>query len=242
MKPVSDGARDTAETVARAAYGRLLAYLSARSRDVAAAEDALAEAFRAALETWPERGVPDQPEAWLFTAAAANLIQAGRRATVRARGRADAGAAGRGTAGARAAELPRRAAQAPVRLRPSRDRPGGAGAADAADRAGARRRQDRLGLPGRAGGHGPAAGPRQDQDPRRRDRVFRPRAPRVARAARGGAGRDLRRLWQRLGGRGRRRRAAQGPGGGGDLAGTAGHRTAAGRARSTRAAGADALL
>ena len=64
---MADGARETAETVARAAYGRLLAYLSARSRDVAAAEDALAEAFRAALETWPARGVPDRPEAWLFT-------------------------------------------------------------------------------------------------------------------------------------------------------------------------------
>ena len=78
------GARETAETVARAAYGRLLAYLAARSRDVAAAEDALAEAFRAALETWPERGVPDQPEAWLFTVARRNLAHAGRRASVRA--------------------------------------------------------------------------------------------------------------------------------------------------------------
>ena len=78
------GARETAETVARAAYGRLLAYLAARSRDVAAAEDALAEAFRAALETWPERGVPDQPEAWLFKAARRNLTHAGRRASVRA--------------------------------------------------------------------------------------------------------------------------------------------------------------
>ena len=67
-----DVARDTAEAVARAAYGRLLAFLSARSRDVAAAEDALADAFRAALETWPARGVPDRPEAWLFTAARRN--------------------------------------------------------------------------------------------------------------------------------------------------------------------------
>jgi len=81
---VPHGARETAETVARAAYGRLLAYLAARSRDVAAAEDALAEAFRAALETWPERGVPDQPEAWLFKAARRNLTHAGRRASVRA--------------------------------------------------------------------------------------------------------------------------------------------------------------
>ena len=81
---MADGARETAETVARAAYGRLLAYLSARSRDLAAAEDALAEAFRTALETWPERGVPDEPEAWLFTVARRNLIHGRRRAMVRA--------------------------------------------------------------------------------------------------------------------------------------------------------------
>lgn len=58
-----------AERVAREAYGRLLALLAGRIGDLAAAEDALAEAFRAALTHWPERGVPDNPAAWLFTAA-----------------------------------------------------------------------------------------------------------------------------------------------------------------------------
>jgi RNA polymerase sigma-70 factor (ECF subfamily) len=77
-------ARVAAEAAARASYGRLLAWLTARSRDVAAAEDALAEAFRAALQAWPERGVPDSPEAWLLTAARRNLGQAGRHARVRA--------------------------------------------------------------------------------------------------------------------------------------------------------------
>lgn len=62
-------ARGAAEATARAAYGRLLAMLAARSRDIAAAEDALSEAFAAALATWPERGVPDNPEAWLLVAA-----------------------------------------------------------------------------------------------------------------------------------------------------------------------------
>ncbi len=80
---MADGARGTAEAVARAAYGRLVAYLAARSRDVAAAEDALAEAFAAALRVWPETGVPERPEAWLFTAARRQLIQAGRRQAVR---------------------------------------------------------------------------------------------------------------------------------------------------------------
>ena len=62
-------ARAAADTAARAAYGRLIAFLSARNRDVAAAEDALADAFIAALETWPERGIPERPEAWLLSVA-----------------------------------------------------------------------------------------------------------------------------------------------------------------------------
>ncbi|MFI0842767.1 RNA polymerase sigma factor [Mesorhizobium sp. IMUNJ 23232] len=60
-------ARAAAETAARQSYGRLLAVLAARSRDVAAAEDALADAFATALEQWPRNGVPDRPEAWLLT-------------------------------------------------------------------------------------------------------------------------------------------------------------------------------
>jgi RNA polymerase sigma-70 factor (ECF subfamily) len=62
-------ARQAAERVARVSYGRLLARLAARTRDIAAAEDALAEAFRTALQVWPERGVPERPEAWLTTVA-----------------------------------------------------------------------------------------------------------------------------------------------------------------------------
>jgi predicted RNA polymerase sigma factor len=49
---------------------------------VAAAEDALADAFLAALETWPRTGVPDKPEAWLLTAARRRLIDGSRHARV----------------------------------------------------------------------------------------------------------------------------------------------------------------
>jgi RNA polymerase sigma-70 factor (ECF subfamily) len=62
-------ARDVAEDVARRSYGKLVAYLSARTRDVAAAEDALAEAFASALADWPAKGVPQSPEAWLLAVA-----------------------------------------------------------------------------------------------------------------------------------------------------------------------------
>lgn len=64
-----DPARLAAERVARGSYGRLIALIAARSGDISAAEDALAEAFQSALRVWPERGVPDNPEAWLLTAA-----------------------------------------------------------------------------------------------------------------------------------------------------------------------------
>jgi len=68
-----------AEDAARASYGKLVAMLAARSGDIAAAEDALAEAFVQALRTWPERGIPDRPEAWLLTTARNRRIDAARR-------------------------------------------------------------------------------------------------------------------------------------------------------------------
>lgn len=70
------------EQAARASYGRLLAYVSSRTRDVASAEDALAEAFVAALESWPREGVPQRPEAWLLSVARRRLIDQHRRASV----------------------------------------------------------------------------------------------------------------------------------------------------------------
>src|SRR6185437_2490245 len=77
-------ARRAVEQAARDSYGRLLAFLAARSRDLAAAEDALGDAFRAALEAWPQSGMPDKPEAWLLTAARRRLIDGVRHARVQA--------------------------------------------------------------------------------------------------------------------------------------------------------------
>ena len=72
-------ARDAAEDIARRSYGKLVAYLSTRTRDVAAAEDALADAFAAALADWPAKGVPQSPEAWLLAVARRKAIDAARR-------------------------------------------------------------------------------------------------------------------------------------------------------------------
>jgi len=69
----------TADAVARHSYGKLVAFLAARSGNLAAAEDALSEAFAKALEDWPANGCPDTPEAWLLTVARRKLIDATRR-------------------------------------------------------------------------------------------------------------------------------------------------------------------
>ena len=80
----AEAAARAADQAARQSYGRLIAYLSARSRNIAAAEDALADAFRAALEHWPVNGIPASPEAWLLTAARRVLGKSARHAKVEA--------------------------------------------------------------------------------------------------------------------------------------------------------------
>ncbi len=76
---VDEQARETAEAVARQSYGKLVAWLAARMRDVAGAEDAMSDAFAAALTDWPARGTPDNPEAWLLAVARRRMIDAARR-------------------------------------------------------------------------------------------------------------------------------------------------------------------
>ena len=80
MSAIEGGAaRSTADAVARRSYGKLVAFLSARTRDVAAAEDALSEAFASALTDWPRNGCPSNPEAWLLLVARRKLIDRGRK-------------------------------------------------------------------------------------------------------------------------------------------------------------------
>ncbi|HJT99452.1 MAG TPA: sigma factor, partial [Rhodanobacteraceae bacterium] len=67
-------ARAAADAIARRSYGKLVAFLASRTRDVAAAEDALSDAFAAALAEWPVKGVPSNPEAWLLTVARRRMI------------------------------------------------------------------------------------------------------------------------------------------------------------------------
>jgi RNA polymerase sigma-70 factor (ECF subfamily) len=82
----ADEASRAAERVARESFGRLVAFLAARTRDVAGAEDALAEAFAQALSQWPVSGVPENPAAWLLTAARRRASDARRRRNLEAGG------------------------------------------------------------------------------------------------------------------------------------------------------------
>jgi RNA polymerase sigma factor (sigma-70 family) len=68
------------EAVWRIESARLIAGLARIVRDVGLAEDLAQDALVAALETWPESGVPDNPGAWLMATAKHRAIDALRRA------------------------------------------------------------------------------------------------------------------------------------------------------------------
>src|SRR5258708_5011199 len=80
---MANTAEATAEAVARRSYGKLLAFLAARTGDVAGAEDALSDAFAAALADWPRSGVPQRPEGWLVAVARRKLIDQSRKRRTR---------------------------------------------------------------------------------------------------------------------------------------------------------------
>lgn len=79
-------AADEIERVARLSYGRLVAILAARMGGATDAMDALSDAVVRALEIWPERGIPERPEAWLIATARNRAADAGRQSARAARG------------------------------------------------------------------------------------------------------------------------------------------------------------
>ena len=83
-------------------WGRLLALLVAQYRRLDLAEDGLGDAFEAAARTWPGDGVPDNPPAWLLTAARRRVLDRLRAEAVAAR--KDAAAGGRGADSAEEAQ------------------------------------------------------------------------------------------------------------------------------------------
>src|SRR5689334_20087181 len=91
LQESDEPARAAAEAVARRSYGKLVAFLAARTGDVAGAEDALSDAFATALADWSQSGVPDRPEAWLITVARRKLIDQARRRRTRNESAGDLG-------------------------------------------------------------------------------------------------------------------------------------------------------
>ncbi len=81
--PMPDPVRRTAEAAVRDSYGKLLAFLVSRTGDVAGAEDALSDAFAAALAEWPRSGVPDNPRGWLAAVARRKQLDQLRRGRTR---------------------------------------------------------------------------------------------------------------------------------------------------------------
>jgi RNA polymerase sigma-70 factor, ECF subfamily len=80
-QPAEVGA--SAEAVFRREHGRIIASLIRLCGSFDRAEEAMQEAFAAALRYWAEHGVPDNPAAWITTAAYRKLIDARRRERTR---------------------------------------------------------------------------------------------------------------------------------------------------------------
>jgi RNA polymerase sigma-70 factor, ECF subfamily len=77
--PVPEPLSRTIETLYRSESGRVLATLVRLLGDLDLAEEAMHEAFAAALESWPETGIPDNPRPWLISTARFKAIDAIRR-------------------------------------------------------------------------------------------------------------------------------------------------------------------
>ena len=79
MPPVPEQLGRTVETLYRSESGRVLATLVRLLGDLDLAEESMHEAFAAALESWPQAGIPDNPRPWLISTARFKAIDAMRR-------------------------------------------------------------------------------------------------------------------------------------------------------------------
>src|SRR4029077_14956594 len=69
----------TIEAVWRIESARLIAGIARVTRDIGIAEELAQDALVAALEQWPQEGIPEKPAAWLMTAAKRRAIDQLRR-------------------------------------------------------------------------------------------------------------------------------------------------------------------
>ncbi|HTS69008.1 MAG TPA: sigma factor, partial [Terriglobia bacterium] len=78
-----DELKSAVESVFRRESGRIIASLIRMSGSFDLAEEAMQDAFAAALARWPEHGTPDNPGAWITAVAHRKLIDYARRARTR---------------------------------------------------------------------------------------------------------------------------------------------------------------
>ena len=189
----SEAAHDVVDRVFREEQGRAVATLIRVLGDFDLAEEAVQDAFISALETWPQRGVPDNPGAWITTTArnrAIDRLRRRKRLTEKTETLAREAALEDGPARHR-----RRAAEDAMQIADDRLRliftcchPALALDARVAltlrTLGGLDHARDRPGVPRPGADPRPATGPRQAQDPRRRDPVPRPAGGAAAGAAR----------------------------------------------------------
>ena len=79
LAPVPEHVSKNIETLYRSESGRVLATLVRLLGDLDLAEEAMHEAFAAALEFWPQTGIPDKPRPWLISTARFKAIDVIRR-------------------------------------------------------------------------------------------------------------------------------------------------------------------
>src|SRR5579863_8491619 len=77
--PVPEQLSRTIETLYRSESSRILAWLVRLLGDLDLAEEAMHEAFAAAMESWPQTGIPDKPRPWLISTARFKTIDGMRR-------------------------------------------------------------------------------------------------------------------------------------------------------------------
>jgi RNA polymerase sigma-70 factor, ECF subfamily len=77
--PVPEQLSTAIETLYRSESGRILATLVRLLGDLDLAEEAMHEAFAAALDTWPQAGIPENPRPWLISTARFKAIDGMRR-------------------------------------------------------------------------------------------------------------------------------------------------------------------
>ena len=173
------------ERVFREEYGRAVAVLVRVFGDIDVAEEAVQDAFTAAVQRWPSTGLPPSPAGWIITTARNRAIDRLRREASRDDRHAQAALLHAARRTGRGGSRARRPAAPDLHLLPPGARPRRPGRADAAAARRAHHRGDRARLPGARADHGAAAGPGQGQDPRRADPVPGPAARPTSRTASG---------------------------------------------------------